>query len=1276
MLNAYAQSLRCLFFTLCIISLAGCGSGDSKEESSPITPSVIDDNHPPQISGQPKAINVAEAFEFKPQISDPDNDSLTLTVENLPSWLSFDKTRGMIFGNAEQAGTYSNIHFTVSDGQLTAVLIINVQVFSHDIQPNSPPRVTSTPEQAFESKEFVYHATFVDAENDDVNILDTRLPAWLNVDLKSHTFSGTPMSTDVGEQVIGFTFSDGHTEHSIEQTITVVAKVINKVMSITSTPNSAYEGQLYQYVLSFDDPEGDTVSVSNLSKPRWLMFDAASNTFSGTPGFEDVAQQRLEFDYSDGENNASVIQLFSVVARENASPVVSPLTADARAQEVFQVSLTSYDADNDSVHLTVEGLPAWLSFDDQTNTLWGTPTQADSGALDFTVHASDGRSSSVYTFNLTVSASYVDLALESGNAFDVPNSERLLDAALEEIGTHQARLNAIKSTLFGYDSTAPLTALSWNPTWDATLMQATFPFNQPILLTNNSWQEGYETKIRNLAIVGSDEHNQGRYLVFGSNPYRNVINTEMEQFLKNSHTWLGKLEFSQTLPLNIVMTQLDESYYFRDRSATRAWFDAHYQGAVHYNEATACDNEALAACINDDVDLLVISGHETTGLDIERVIDSVKQALANNIGVIYIQRDGSQTALSKALFELLHVSVIGDNYWHRLELANWDPKQIAQVLPEEVQALQNLMTQFKDGEFNIDLSGCDKRSCPSESYYQEQFYSVATYINARFRHVDKAKIDIFTHSGYRLDKLLALLADHYRGEVRFPMDKLTTPNSAFFRALFADHAVLNMRKISPAQPDMGNFSRSNFSHVQRENVTVNMTSKPHFRSTGVYALPGQTFSIKRTDDQAPSTHFFINTLRDSATHYMSNNKYNRPAKLQSVHIPIESNETVYFTSAYGGPIQIAFTDNNYPVSFEFKDVARHPYWRSDADNERFAQQLEKGDFDWAELATDGFEVHSKLEKMRKSVNEGHWPIASDFAQATKRYMHNYPHVLAGFKGLGIDVVSEIHDFADARSLEIQTIDIVKHMNADQPTCGAGCSGNPYDAGWNFNPTGHGDIHELGHGLEKGRFRIEGFGGHSNTNFYSYYSKSRFEDETGHSASCQSLPFEALFNHLQASQNTPDPFVYMQQLGLSAWSQSHAIYIQVMMAAQAYNKLENGWHLYPRLHIVERAFNHADNNEASWQADKDALGFSSYSMDEARQIGNNDWLLIVLSEATQLDLTDYFTMWGMATSEKAKWQVRSNNYTLLGNVYFASSAKGYCTELTQPMLQVDGEQTWP
>jgi len=1181
----YSLCKRSLLCSAVLLTLAACG-GSGSDEKQTTTPPVTEtpQNQAPQISGQSQTLRVGETLSFSPEVSDPDNDPLTLSVTNLPSWLSFNEASASISGTPEQAGKYANIEFTVTDGQLSAQLLIDINVEAKLVE-NTPP-------------------------------------------------------------------------------------------TLTSTPSDSNEGQAYTYQLTFTDAQNDTVVISEVSKPDWLSFDATNLSFSGTPLFANTGEQQIRFRYSDGEVTQQAEQTFNIAARANSAPVVSPLSSEVRAEQALSVQLVSNDADNDDVSLTVTGLPTWLSFDEQTSILSGTASNEELGEHKFTITASDSRTETSFEFVLNITQSYVAEALETGNALVVPNSELLLDATLNEIDIHKARFQSIKNSLYGFGSSSTLDELSWYPTWDATLLNATYPFNEPVLLTNNSWQDGYETKIRNLAVVGTSDGEQGRYLVFGSNPYRNTINEQMTQFLKNSTTWLAGREITAEQPLKLVLAQLDQSYYFQDRIKTREWFDSQYEGMVSYNDNASCDNDALAACLTSDTDILIISQHEREGLNIDNVVAAVKQAQANDIAVIYIQRDGSQTALGKALFELLHVSVAGDNYWHRLELANWNPIAINDSLPTDAQTIKDLLSRFKSSEFSVDLSACDNRSCPAESQYQQQFSDAATIINSVFRGFDQAKTDIFTEQGYRFYQLLALLADHYRQVVSFPMDKLSTDNTSFFRALFTDHAVLNIRKVNPLQVDMGNFSRSDFSHVTPKTVTVNMQSKAYFRSTGVYALPGQTFAIKRTDNQAVNTKVFVNTLRDGATHYMSSNGYNRPAKLQSVHVPIETNETVYFTSPYGGPIQIEFDQNDLDVSFEFSNVGEHPYWRSSSDDERFAELLEKGDYDWAEVATGGFEVHSKLEKMRISINDGYWPVASDFAHAVERYTHNYPHVLAGFKGPGIDVVSEIHDFASERNIEVQTIDIVKHMNADQPTCGWGCSGNPYDAGWNFNPTGHGDIHELGHGLEKGRFRIEGFGGHSNTNFYSYYSKSKFEDETGFSASCQNLPFENLFDHLQASKQSADAFAYMQDLAMSEWSQSHAIYLQIMMAAQAHNKLENGWHLYPRLHILERAFNLADNSETNWQAQKDTLGFSSYSLSEAQSIGNNDWLLIALSEATELDLSNYFSMWGMATSDKAKQQVKAKNYTVLGDVYYASSATGYCTTLNQTEVAIDGTQSWP
>ena len=144
----------------------------------------------------------------------------------------------------------------------------------------------------------------------------------------------------------------------------------------------------------------------------------------------------------------------------------------------------------------------------------------------------------------------------------------------------------------------------------------------------------------------------------------------------------------------------------------------------------------------------------------------------------------------------------------------------------------------------------------------------------------------------------------------------------------------------------------------------------------------------------------------------------------------------------------------------------------------------------------------------------------------------------------------------------------------------------------------------------------------------------------------------------------------------SWSEHHAIYLQLMMAVEAENTLNNGWYVYPRLHIWEREYYRADDSDSAWEAKKVGLGFADYSRADLSSISRNDWLYISLSNITQLDLTSWFEMYGFSVTDKAKAQVQSNGFKRLAEVFYTSTGTGYCTSLTQSSLPVDGKQVWP
>ena len=1236
-------------------------------------------NTAPVISGTPTTAQANYPYSFIPTASDADGDTLRFSVSNLPSWAAFNTITGEIYGTPhdQSVGTYNDIVITVNDGKDTASLTVSITVDAAPIT-NNPPIISGTPSNAQANATYSFIPTASDADGDSLRFSVSNLPSWAAFNTITGEVYGTPHEQNVGTyNNIVITVNDGKDTASMTVSITVdAAPITNNPPEISGTPNNAVVNTAYEFIPTTKDSDGDSLNFSVKNLPNWLSFDNKTGRLFGTPTKDNVATySNIAISVSDGKAEATLTIEITVEAINNL-PVLLTTTAKTRAAEPFSLALNVKDDDNDTITITPVNLPTWLSFNQNTKTLTGSANDDSVGSQQLTFSLSDGKESNTQSLTLEVEKSWLTIAIETGNALVVKESETILNAASNELSSHQARFNTIKSQLFKQNEQGSvLTAIDWDPTHDAAILQGQYPFNDTVLYTTNSNQSGGPDRILPIAIAGSKTENTGRYLAYGGNPFRNTVNDQMLTFMTNAFDWLTQTSTTTKSQFNVVLTQLDESYWFRDRSLTRAWLDNNYSN-VSYNQEGDCDGTKLAQCIAAKPDVIIISRMVRDGDDKQAVLDAVSSALEQDIPVIYIQYDGGIGDHGRKLLQLLNISHQNDNYWWKLYLDDFNPSTVFNTLPSDMVAINTLLNNFKAGNFNVDLSNCETRSCPAESNTQSEFFAGADAVKAMFNRFDSEKRNIFTSADYRLNKLLILLADHYRQTVSFPMDKTATDTTSFFKSLYADYAVYNVRDINPIQPDMGNFSRSDFSHITPEHASVTLTAKPYFRSAGVYAIPGQSFTVTRTDTQDVSTHVFINTLRTGATHIFNENKYNRPYLLQTQKIEVKPNESITLTSSYGGPIQIAFNKKDVDVSFSFTHIGRHPHWRNKADDAIFAERMASGDYDWAEIATPGFEVHSKLTKLETSLAGSIWPVASDFANATSRYTHNLVHVLAGFKGPGIDVEPEIHDFVTARGLDVDTIDIVKHMNADQPTCGWGCSGNPYDAGWNFSPTGHGDLHELGHGIERGSMRFEGYGGHSNTNFYSYFSKSVYEDETGESASCQSLPFKELFNTLQQSKLDADPVAYMQANLTKSWSEHHAIYMQLMMAAQAHNTLNNGWFVYPRLHIWEREFYRADDSDSAWESKKVGLGFANYTRAEVASIARNDWLYISLSHITQLDLTKWFTMYGFTVSDKAQTQVKSNGFNELAEVFYTSDGTGYCSSLNQTELPVDGTQTWP
>ena len=79
-----------------------------------------EENLPPAISGTPSSdVREGETYSFIPLATDPEDDELTFSISNQPSWLSFDDATGMLTGVPGEAdiGLYTDIEIIVTDGK-------------------------------------------------------------------------------------------------------------------------------------------------------------------------------------------------------------------------------------------------------------------------------------------------------------------------------------------------------------------------------------------------------------------------------------------------------------------------------------------------------------------------------------------------------------------------------------------------------------------------------------------------------------------------------------------------------------------------------------------------------------------------------------------------------------------------------------------------------------------------------------------------------------------------------------------------------------------------------------------------------------------------------------------------------------------------------------------------------------------------------------------------------------------------------------------------------
>ncbi len=106
---------------LVALALAGCGGGAGVSVGS--TAAATAGAPTASISGTPAtSVTVGSPYSFKPTATDSDGGAMTFSIQNAPSWATFNPATGQLSGTPSTTGTTAGIVITVADGSATASL--------------------------------------------------------------------------------------------------------------------------------------------------------------------------------------------------------------------------------------------------------------------------------------------------------------------------------------------------------------------------------------------------------------------------------------------------------------------------------------------------------------------------------------------------------------------------------------------------------------------------------------------------------------------------------------------------------------------------------------------------------------------------------------------------------------------------------------------------------------------------------------------------------------------------------------------------------------------------------------------------------------------------------------------------------------------------------------------------------------------------------------------------------------------------------------------------
>ena len=402
------------------------------------------------IYGVPDAsVDFNELYTFVPVATDAENDPLTFSIVNKPTWASFDTLTGTLSGTPVESnvGTTANIIVSVSDGQNTASLPpFNLMVRG----VNQVPVISGIPLTTVnEDAAYSFTPTASDGNGDTLTFSIVNQPMWSNFNTLTGELSGTPGFSDVGTTSnIVISVSDGMASVSLPS-FSLTVMDVNEVPVIASVGTTAPEYTLttkfrtnHTQSVNRNDFSIDMVNATDIFGLSVDSGESHTTVFRlngiviETIGFEIVQGTWYLLEFTNSATG-SEMRIWEDGATRPAFPLLSS-TIVFPTPTKLTLSGANYDAPEVSVDYLYIDTPSirWLEsdFDGDYSETFDDNTLRDLGDnwTGMRHNGDHGGNTAPYA---TLTGGIINYRGGQGNASDYALIERLLEAPIVQSST-------------------------------------------------------------------------------------------------------------------------------------------------------------------------------------------------------------------------------------------------------------------------------------------------------------------------------------------------------------------------------------------------------------------------------------------------------------------------------------------------------------------------------------------------------------------------------------------------------------------------------------------------------------------------------------------------------------------------------------------------------------------------------------------------------------------------------------------------------------------------